>query len=293
MSKFYKESEEEVKMNNEKILSNNKYKKLVHDLQKLVVEGRSKAEAASQKFLVDTYWKLGQRIEGEQLTGVAGYGESIMNDLAQDLKTDVRTLQYAVAFFKVYGTNPRDRDISWSHFRLLIGVENKKERAYYETMIEKEGWTRDQLLAAIRGDLYLTHNGSQSKTAPKLKRPDEATYIYRAKVDKVIDGDTLLLQIDLGFQVWKEQRVRLAGLDAPAKDKKGGHEALDYVRTQMAKAQTVMVKTHRIDIYGRYLGHMFYSLEAHADRAEVFSKGRYLNQELLDRGLVKSFIAKT
>ena len=46
-----------------------------------------------------------------------------------------------------------------------------------------------------------------------------------------------------------------------------------------------MVKTNKIDIYGRYVGHVFYSLADDPDKAEVFRSGRYLNQELVEKGL--------
>ena len=102
----------------------------------------------------------------------------------------------------------------------------------------------------------------------------------------MIDGDTLLLRIDLGFTVWKEQRFRLAGIDCPSIDEPKGREAFEYARDQMAKVEFVMVKTNKIDIYGRYVAHLFYSFKTD-DKDKVFSEGRYLNQELADKGLAK------
>ncbi len=112
--------------------------------------------------------------------------------------------------------------------------------------------------------------------------------MYAASVDKIIDGDTIMLMIDLGFGVWKQQRVRLAAIDTPAMDEQGGLEAFSYVRDQLAKAMVVMVKTNKIDIYGRYVGHVFYALND-MDKAKVFEQGRYLNQELLTLGLARAF----
>ncbi len=120
----------------------------------------------------------------------------------------------------------------------------------------------------------------------KLKRPTTATYVYKAYVEKVVDGDTLLLRIDLGFQVLKEQRVRLANIDTPALDEPKGLQATEYVQQQLAKTSFVMIKTNKIDIYGRYVGHIFYSLQ-NLKKSEIFTEGRYLNQELLDKGLAK------
>ena len=41
-------------------------------------------------------------------------------------------------------------------------------------------------------------------------------YEYRANINRVVDGDTVDVDIDLGFGVWmKDERVRLAGIDTP------------------------------------------------------------------------------
>ena len=46
-----------------------------------------------------------------------------------------------------------------------------------------------------------------------------------------------------------------------------------------------MIKTHMIDIYGRYLGHIFYDATGTMDGDEVFARGVYLNEEILRGGL--------
>ncbi len=98
----------------------------------------------------------------------------------------------------------------------------------------------------------------------------------------------VLMRIDLGFQVWKEQRIRFAALDTPAMDEEGGQEAYRYVLDQLSKAQTVVVKTRKIDVYGRYIGHIFYSMQAQ-NIDTIFTKGRYLNQELISQGLARKY----
>ena len=46
--------------------------------------------------------------------------------------------------------------------------------------------------------------------------PTEPAYLYRAVVVRVVDGDTIDVDIDLGFYVWiRKQRIRLIGIDAP------------------------------------------------------------------------------
>ena len=86
--------------------------------------------------------------------------------------------------------------------------------------------------------------------------------------------------------MWKSQRIRLAQLDAPPIDSPEGYKAYKYVRKQMAKAPFVVIKTNKIDIYGRYVADVFYSFKEKTRRS-VFEKGRYLNQELLRLGYAK------
>lgn len=56
----------------------------------------------------------------------------------------------------------------------------------------------------------------------------------------------------------------------------------------MAKAKVVTIRTIKVDVYGRYVGHVFYSFNEEDDWEKVFAKGLWLNQELLDRGLARA-----
>jgi len=268
------------------VLTKSGYGKLLGDLRRLLEEGKARAEAAARRELVVTYWQVGKRISEEKLTEQAHYGDSVLEDLARDLGLEYTTLTRAVVFFERYKIlAPRRKNITWSHYQELIAVRGRAARLFYEREAEARGWTRDELRRAIRRGVYQM-NEETSKVSKTLKRPTEATYVYSAVVERVVDGDTLILRIDLGFQVWKEQRIRLAGIDCPEKDTAGGRKAFEWVRDRMAQAEVVMVKTNKVDIYGRYVGHVFYSFEK--DRREkVFREGRYLNQELLSRGLAE------
>lgn len=272
------------------VLTDSKYRKLLADLRKLIEAGKKRAQEAASGELIQTYWELGRRIQEEGLTESAGYGDSILEDLAEDLGMDVTTLRRAVIFFNQNENSaPRRTNLTWSHHLELLSLVDGEARAFYEEEADKEGWTRDQLRSAIRRDLY---GGSQEeaegkvKSAKKLKRPLEAVYVYKAIVERVVDGDTLLLRLDLGFQVWKEQRIRLAEIDASPIDEPKGYETFEYVRDQLAKAPFIVLKTNKIDIYGRYVGHVFYSFQSKSHET-IFKEGRYLNQELLDRGLAR------
>ena len=269
------------------ILTDSRYKKLLTDLRKILSEGRKAAEAAASQVLVETTWRLGKRVREEGLTEQAGYGESIMEDLAEDLDMDVTVLRRAVIFFEQNEKSaPRRINLTMAHHQELLALADPGERAFYMELADQKALTRDQLRQAIRRGEYGAKAGTSTRRGRALKRPAEATYVYKAEVVKIVDGDTLILRIDLGFLVLKEQRIRLAGIDCPPIDEKKGYEAFEFVRDQLARAPFVMVKTHQIDIYGRYVAHVFYSF-TEKDKAKVFTEGRYLNQELLDIGLAK------
>jgi micrococcal nuclease len=92
-------------------------------------------------------------------------------------------------------------------------------------------------------------------------------YEYRVKkVLKVVDGDTIDVEIDLGFDISFTSRVRLAGIDTPEsrtkdKDEKVlGLEVKDRLKHLISTANTVVIRTEKINSsekYGRILGWLF------------------------------------
>lgn len=82
-------------------------------------------------------------------------------------------------------------------------------------------------------------------------------YTYNASIVRIIDGDTLVLDIDLGLSVWRHnEHIRLAGINAPELANAGGKESRDYLRALLPIGTTVKITTtkDRREKYGRYLG---------------------------------------
>jgi endonuclease YncB( thermonuclease family) len=109
-------------------------------------------------------------------------------------------------------------------------------------------------------------------------------YTFAAHVDRVVDGDTLLVTADCGFHVASVQRLRLRGIDTPELTSVAGQRARAYVEQALGTADPVVLTTQRTDRYGRYLADVCY-LPGSGDPREVLSAGIYLNRELLDKGL--------
>mgnify|MGYP006188032467 CR=1 FL=1 len=87
-------------------------------------------------------------------------------------------------------------------------------------------------------------------------------YAYRAKVERVVDGDTMDLSIDLGFDIHYASRIRLLGIDTPEsrtrdlEEKKRGLAAKDRVLELCPVGATVTLKTTKDGKgkFGRILG---------------------------------------
>jgi micrococcal nuclease len=110
-------------------------------------------------------------------------------------------------------------------------------------------------------------------------------FTYNAKLIKVVDGDTVDLRIDLGFNVFTEQRFRLLGINAPethskdADEKTRGKAAADYLKSLLAGegqlvATTVLDKQEK---YGRFLAKI------------VNASGENVNDEMVKAGHAKLY----
>ena len=89
---------------------------------------------------------------------------------------------------------------------------------------------------------------------------------FVSSVDRVVDGDTVDVTIDLGFDLTKKERVRLAGIDTPEsrtrdlEEKAMGLEAKDHLTGMLESSDKLIVKTEKDGKYGRMLG-WFYKNE--------------------------------
>jgi micrococcal nuclease len=89
-------------------------------------------------------------------------------------------------------------------------------------------------------------------------------YIYNAKCERVVDGDTIDATIDLGFDTWKRIRIRLVGINAPEsrtrdlEEKALGLAAKDYVINILKEHDNnFILHSQGVGKYGRCLGNIF------------------------------------
>jgi len=92
-------------------------------------------------------------------------------------------------------------------------------------------------------------------------------YIYRAKLDRVVDGDTVDALIDVGFDIWFKKRIRFMGVDTwesrtrDLEEKKKGKLAKARTKELLEKVSSksgyFRLKSHGLGKYGRVLGEIF------------------------------------
>ena len=111
-------------------------------------------------------------------------------------------------------------------------------------------------------------------------------YTYLAQVERVIDGDTLLLQIQPAYGPFLRERTRLRGIDTPELGSPDGERAKVFVEQALAINEWIGITTTKPDAYDRYLVDVF--IPNNNDRDQVIiDRGRYLNKMLVDEGLAK------
>jgi len=86
-------------------------------------------------------------------------------------------------------------------------------------------------------------------------------YEYNCKIVRVIDGDSIVVDIDLGFDTWRcGERIRLYGIDTPecrtrnAEEKAAGLLAKEFVEETLHVGGTYKLTTRQKDKFGHYLG---------------------------------------
>ena len=105
---------------------------------------------------------------------------------------------------------------------------------------------------------------------------------YVRKIENVVDGDTIDVLIDLGFDILFASRVRLAGIDTPESrtsdkfEKALGLEAKEYLKKQLKDAKNVIIRTEKMDSsekYGRILGWIYINGESDSINNRMINDG--------------------
>ena len=108
---------------------------------------------------------------------------------------------------------------------------------------------------------------------------EQPSYLYLARVQRVIDGDTLQAEMDFGGGSFQTVELRLRKVYMPELNMPRGHAAAEYVQERLHAGDLIAVRSYQADKYRRYVADVIYSEEA-KDRYELLRNGRWLNEEL-------------
>jgi endonuclease YncB( thermonuclease family) len=279
-------------------LTTTNYQKLRDDLVSLLQKGQQDALNKLNEIRVSTYWQMGKRLSEEKELIDSDQSGTSMSQLSKDLQLELTLLYRILQFYRTWPDGvPKIEDaatLSWAHFTELLAIKDSNERDYYFEEASKESWSRNTLRKAVQKDLFTASKQPKPKDAKVLARSTDALYTYKAIVENIVDGDTLAVRIDLGFNVWVSQRIRFRGINTaelikggvPAGEVPGrGEQAKTFVQEKLKDIEFIVIKTYKTDMYGRYVADVFYHPTI-KKKEDVYSKGFYLNEDLLNAGLV-------
>ena len=108
-------------------------------------------------------------------------------------------------------------------------------------------------------------------------------FTYEARLERMIDGDTMWMLMHLGESEFRREKLRLRGIDCPELGTASGDAAKRYVQAQVARATKLVITTTKPDKWDRYLSDVFLTMP---DGTEVF-----LNNRLLEQGHAQPYDA--
>jgi len=219
---------------------------LFERVKSILSEARARAWKAVNSAMVVSYWEIGHIIIDEEQKGKsrAEYGKKIISGLAQRLSAefgkgfDERNLWFIRSFYVAYPKmNALRSELSWTHYRLLLRVENPEARAFYEIEAVNAHWSTRELERQInsllferlalsrdkKGVMKLAQKGHEISTPTDLvKDPYVLEFTGIPQTDRLYEKDLeqalidklqhFLLELGKGFAfVARQQRITLDG----------------------------------------------------------------------------------
>ncbi|MFP2898531.1 PDDEXK nuclease domain-containing protein [Corallococcus sp. 4LFB] len=156
---------------------------LVHDLSSMLEVARQQVAVTANAALTTLYWQLGHRVLTEVTGGQrAEYGGQIVSAVGRQLEARYgrgfgeKSLWHMVRFAEAFPSpeivSALRRQLSWSHFKQLIYIEDELKRTFYAEMCQVEGWSTRTLAQKI--DSMLFERTALSKKPEELIRGELA-----------------------------------------------------------------------------------------------------------------------
>ena len=154
------------------------YEDIYSEIKETLLTSRNQAYTAVNFTMVQAYWQIGRIIvEHEQEGNLrSGYGKSVLQELSNRLTEEfgkgfsVRTLQQMKKFYVMFpNTNALRSQLTWTHYRLLLSVENEQARQWYMNEAAASAWSSRQLERQISTLYYERLLASREKEPVKTE----------------------------------------------------------------------------------------------------------------------------
>jgi len=155
-----------------------------NEIRNILLAARNKVYQTANFTMVEAYWNIGKSIIEEQGgNDKAEYGAGLLKELSKQMTHDfgkgftVTNLKYMRQFYLTFPNGHALRDeLSWTHYRLLMKVENGNAREFYMQEAVKAGWSTRQLERQINTFFYerLLSSKNKEKVAAEIQTSEAA-----------------------------------------------------------------------------------------------------------------------
>ena len=196
------------------------YQDIYSQIKETLLLSRSQAYSAVNFAMVQAYWNIGRIIVEHEQNGSlrAEYGKGVLQHLSERLSDefgkgfDVRNLQQMKKFYAMFPiANALRSQLTWTHYRALLRVENDAARNWYMEESVRAGWSSRQLERQI-STLYYDRLLSSRNKAPVVKEADKLMEPLAA--EDFIKGPYVLDFLDLkNYPALRESDLEQALID--------------------------------------------------------------------------------
>lgn len=138
-------------------------KSFINEIRTIITQNREQAVRSVDHLRVLTYWQVGKRIFEEEQQGKerADYGAFLIKSLAKEIQPEfgsgfsIRQLERYRQFYRMFPIASALRtQFNWTHYKILLPIDNQDKRYYYILEASKNNWTARQLERQINSQLY-------------------------------------------------------------------------------------------------------------------------------------------
>lgn len=139
------------------------YQDIYSEIKETLLQSRNQAYSAVNFAMVQAYWQIGRIIVEHEQNGSlrADYGKNMLKEISVKLQQEfgsgfsVRNLQQMKKFYALFpNTNALRSQLTWTHYRLLLRVENETARNWYMEECVRSAWSSRQLERQISTFYY-------------------------------------------------------------------------------------------------------------------------------------------